>query len=139
MQERRIVMNFGTFDALHPGHLSFLQQSRDLGTELVTVVARDTTVHTVKKKQAWQTQQERIEALEGLGLADHRVVLWHRSDYMYWIKEIRPDVIAIGYDQDSFVALIDDVLQEHGIISTVVTLQPYKAHIYKTSLMRGVV
>ena len=38
------VVVAGTFDGIHPGHLSFLKQASELGNELVVIVARDKTV-----------------------------------------------------------------------------------------------
>ena len=42
------VMAFGTFDLLHPGHLSYLNKSKKLGSKLIVVVARDANTLKVK-------------------------------------------------------------------------------------------
>ena len=42
------VMASGVFDLIHPGHISYLQQARSFGDELVVVVACDDTVRKNK-------------------------------------------------------------------------------------------
>ena len=42
------VMGCGTFDGLHPGHLSYMKQLRNLGDEIYVVVARDCNVKDIK-------------------------------------------------------------------------------------------
>ena len=44
----KIVMTFGTFDHLHPGHIYYLSEARKYGDYLITVVARDKTTGTLK-------------------------------------------------------------------------------------------
>ena len=38
------VMVFGTFDGLHPGHLSYFKQARKYGDYLIAIVALDENV-----------------------------------------------------------------------------------------------
>ena len=45
--ERRVLC-CGTFDYLHPGHLSFLKQAAALGDDLHVVIARDENVLRIK-------------------------------------------------------------------------------------------
>ena len=45
---RKRVMCCGTFDYLHPGHLSFIAQAAALGDELYVVVARAANVQRIK-------------------------------------------------------------------------------------------
>jgi FAD synthetase len=48
MKKKRVVMTFGTFDLLHPGHLHYLSEAKKLGDYLITIVARDATVERLK-------------------------------------------------------------------------------------------
>jgi FAD synthetase len=38
------ILATGTFDILHPGHLRYLSEAKELGDELYVIVARDSMV-----------------------------------------------------------------------------------------------
>lgn len=42
------VMATGVFDLIHPGHISYLEQAKALGDELIVIVACDKTVRSKK-------------------------------------------------------------------------------------------
>ena len=44
------VMASGVFDLIHLGHISYLEQARSYGDELVVVVARDSTAERRKHR-----------------------------------------------------------------------------------------
>ena len=39
--QKTLVMVFGTFDYLHAGHENLFSQARELGSEIVAIIARD--------------------------------------------------------------------------------------------------
>jgi cytidyltransferase-like protein len=50
-QDKKIrVMVFGTFDYLHAGHENLFIQARELGDEIVAIIARDKTSVISKAK-----------------------------------------------------------------------------------------
>ena len=53
------VLCCGTFDYLHPGHLSFIEQAAALGDELFAVVARDENVKIIKGHYPDHSEVER--------------------------------------------------------------------------------
>ena len=57
------VLCSGTFDYLHAGHVSFIEQAAALGDELFVVVARDENVKRIKGHYPDQTEEERKLAL----------------------------------------------------------------------------
>ena len=65
MNKRR-VMCCGTFDYLHPGHLSFIEQAAALGDELYVVVARDENVQRIKGHYPDHREEDRKAAIEQL-------------------------------------------------------------------------
>ena len=92
-------MIFGVFDRLHEGHISFVQQARVHGDELIAVVARDEMVRVLKGKTPQQTHDERIAALARLPEIS-RAVLGDETQGTYEvIAEHKPDTICLGYDQ----------------------------------------
>ena len=91
------VMASGVFDIVHLGHLHYLQEARKLGDELVVVVATDATVRKMKHEPITPGKM-RVELVAALKPVD-RAVLGHEDDIYKTVEEIRPDIIALGYDQ----------------------------------------
>lgn len=90
----KTVMAQGVFDILHPGHLHYLQKSRELGDELVVVIARDSRI----EKDTEFNEKERLEMVEALETVNN-AVLGSEEDIYSTVQKINPDVITIGYDQ----------------------------------------
>lgn len=130
------VLAFGTFDQFHLGHEAYLKQTRALGDELVVVIARDETVKKIKGRYPEWNEFERKNAVEKSGIADE-VILGDLYDKYKVIKKIKPDIIALGYDQFVFTYLLEKFLIDEKINAKIMRMQPYKAHIYKTSLLKN--
>lgn len=122
---------FGVFDLLHPGHLSFLQQAKRLGDFLIVSVARDVNVNKIKSRKPAQNEQQRLKHVSRLAFVD-KAVLGGRVNPWPHIKKEKPDIIALGYDQKSYVAI--NQLQK---IARVVRLKAYKPRTYKSSYLRN--
>lgn len=90
-------MASGVFDIVHLGHLHYLQEARKLGDELVVVVATDATVRKMKHEPITPGNM-RVELVASLKPVD-RAVLGHEDDIYKTVDEVRPDIIALGYDQ----------------------------------------
>ncbi|MFA6548064.1 MAG: adenylyltransferase/cytidyltransferase family protein, partial [Candidatus Magasanikbacteria bacterium] len=105
------VMVFGTFDIIHPGHLYLLTEAKKLGDFLTVVIARDQTVAEVKGKTAKHNEIVRLKNISELQIAD-KVILGNDGDKYQVIKEEKPDIIALGYDQRAFVDKLDGVLDK---------------------------
>ena len=91
------VMAQGTFDILHPGHLHYLRKSKELGDKLVVVIARDSRVK--EKKGLYFNEEERKKMVEALDPVD-KAVLGSKGDIYSTVKEIDPEIITLGYDQN---------------------------------------
>lgn len=129
------VLAFGTYDILHPGHEYFLQSAKSLGDELFVVVARDDTVVGVKGKVPHNDEQQRLAAVKALPFVDG-VVLGNPGDKYAIIEEIRPDIIALGYDQYTFVDALVDELNARGLNPKIVRLKSHEPDTYKSSKLR---
>ena len=130
---RHRVLCCGTFDHFHPGHESFLSQAAALGSELFVVVARDENVKRIKGRLPDHGEEERMAAVEEAGIADVVMLGNKGADLLQVVSEIAPDVIALGYDQRSPKGLADAFPQ-----CEIVTLNPHRPDIYKSSLFRQV-
>ena len=116
------VMATGVFDLLHPGHVSFLREAKKLGDELVVVVARDSTAKRFKHAPI-TAESSRVEMVAALKPVD-RAVLGREGDIFEILEEIKPDVIALGYDQVHDEARIREECRKRGLPHTRVVRLP---------------
>lgn len=135
--QSKSVLVFGTFDLLHAGHRSFLRQAKRLGHKLIVAVGRDRVVTKLKRRAPIQSERQRLRAVATLPIV-HRAILasrnpWHRFAF---INKLKPDVIALGYDQTHYTNNLEKNLRQHGVRCKVVRLKPYQPQHYKTSLLR---
>lgn len=126
-------MAFGTFDILHKGHINFLEQARKLGDYLVVVVGRDDNVIKIKGKRTLDSQDERIDNIKKLNLADE-VLIGDKDDFFKQIQEEMPNIIALGYDQRTFG--LEPWIKDNKLDITLKVLKPFKEDIYKSKLLR---
>jgi len=96
-KDRKVLVG-GTFNLIHPGHLYFLRRAKSLGGFLVVVIANDKTV-LKNKKYLLCSARERKRMLESIKFVD-RVVIGDERDFFKVVRREKPDVIALGYDQD---------------------------------------
>lgn len=129
------VICFGSLDILHPGHIYFLKQAKRLGDKLVVVVARDSTINEIKGVTPRYNEKERVEHIRDLKIAD-RVMLGYETDKYEVIEEINPDVIALGYDQDSFADKLKEEMEKRRMKPKIIRLNAYKEEHYKSSKLR---
>jgi cytidyltransferase-like protein len=131
-QITKMVVCAGTFDHLHPGHIDFLRQAKALGEELIVIVARDENVHKIKGIKP-ENEDHRKLSLEKTGIPD-KVVLGNLStEPLLILKELLPDIVALGYDQRVSENDIHLILPE----CLVVRLKPFHPDLFKSSLYRG--
>lgn len=130
----KTVMVFGTFDIIHLGHLHLFQQAKKYGNKLIVVVARDTNVKKAKKHSPLHTEQERINFLRHINLVNN-VCLGYKTDYYRIIKEKKPTVIALGYDQKIDEKTLKEKIKKFGLHTKIVRLLPYGKRV-KSSLIK---
>ena len=130
-------MVFGTFDGLHPGHINFFKQARDLASSglLIISVARDRNVLRIKGGLPILREKQRMALLKKTKLAD-RVVLAGLKNHLSHITQARPDIIALGYDQKDYVKNLKKDLKSKNFSVRIVRLKPYKEKIYKNALLK---
>lgn len=118
------VMASGTFDLLHMGHIYYLKEAKKLGETLIVVVACDETVRKMKHEPV-TPEQMRVNIIRELKMVDD-AVLGHKEDMYKIVEEIKPDIIALGYDQIHDEKKIRTELKKRGIKAKVVRLQKYE-------------
>ncbi len=93
---QRIVLAHGVFDALHLGHMRFLEAASHLGDFLVASVTSDRFASKAPGRPI-HNQADRMAALSALACVD-RVVLSDYPTAAQVIEEIRPQVYAKGME-----------------------------------------
>jgi len=94
----KVVMLGGAFEIIHPGHIHALSEARNLGNTLVVVVATDESVERNKGRPPATGQALRVALVSALRQVDLAVPGNKGSIYEILVR-IRPDVVALGYDQ----------------------------------------
>ena len=107
---------------LHPGHIQYLSEAKRLGDELVVVVARDSTAERLKHRPI-VPEAQRLEMVRSLKPVD-RAVLGHEGSIYEILPEIRPDIIALGFDQAHDEGKILDECRKRGLATTKVVRLP---------------
>ena len=100
--KKTVVLASGVFDLLHLGHVKFLEEAKKAGgenAELVVIIARDSTVEKTKGRKPIMSEDQRRALVESLKVVDKAVLGYENLDIGEVIENIKPDVIALGYDQ----------------------------------------
>ena len=113
-------MATGVFELLHPGHLNYLAEAKRLRDELVVVVARDSTARKFKHEPI-TPESSRVQLVAALKPVD-RALLGHEGDIYAILDEIRPDVVALGFDQIHNETKILEECRRRGLSTRVVRL-----------------
>ena len=122
MEKKKIVLAGGVFDIIHPGHIHTLNAAKALGDVLVVAVATDKTTKKMKKRPPLHSQELRRELVSSLSMVD-KAVVGHEDDIFETVKEIRPDIIVLGYDQIHQEKFIDDGCKRINLNIEIVRLQ----------------
>lgn len=129
------VLVFGSFDLIHEGHKYFFREAKKLGDKLIVVVAKDSTIREFKKHEPKFNEEERVNHIREIKIVDE-VRLGYEGDKWKIIEEIKPDIIALGYDQNSYTKGLKKGMQERGLNIKIIRLESYKPEKYKSSLMK---
>jgi len=101
-KKRNVVLASGTFDLLHLGHVKYLEEAKKKGgknAKLLVIVARDKTVERRKGVTPIMPEEHRRALVESLKVVDQAILGYEDFDIGAVIEELKPDVIAVGYDQ----------------------------------------
>jgi FAD synthetase len=129
------ILIFGTFDGLHPGHRDFFAQSAKLG-RVFAVVARDVNVAKIKNRRPHFSERSRL-ATVARSPKIHSARLGDRKDFLRPISEIRPDTIALGFDQKTFsISELKTKLKKINLTPKIIRLKSFRPEKYKSSLLQ---
>lgn len=118
----------GVFDLLHLGHLRFLEESKrkgGSGSKLVVVIARDRTVFRRKGKGPVVPEDQRRELVGALRVVDRAILGRVEIDLLGVLKEIKPDIVCVGYDQNEIRIAVTRIVKREGLPVRVVRIRRF--------------
>ncbi|MCK4475719.1 MAG: FAD synthase [Methanophagales archaeon] len=122
------VLATGTFEILHPGHLLYLEEAKKLGDELFVIVARDVNVKK-RKRTPIIPEEQRLKMVSALKVVD-KAMLGSEKDMYEPLYSIKPDIIAIGYDQDFDEGELERELRKRGFNSKVIRIKKHNSNAF---------
>ena len=111
------VLASGVFDLLHYGHIRFLEEAKKLGggnAKLTVIVASDETVEKSKGKPPVIPENQRRALVEALKVVDEAILGYRDMDLDKVMKEIKPEIVAVGHDQNDIEEQVKKLVNEHG-------------------------
>lgn len=132
------AMCFGSFDVLHPGHLYYLREAKRYGGKLIVVVAKDSNFKKFKDKEPKYNERQRLEHIRDLPYVD-KAVLGKDDDVLEVVEEYNPDIICLGYDQETIsIPELKEQLSKRGVKADIMRIGPYRENIYKSSKLKKI-
>ncbi len=115
-EAEKIVLTNGCFDTLHPGHVQYLQQAKELGDRLIVLVNSDESVRQLKgEDRPINSLDDRMKMLAALECVDW-VLAFHNDTPEQEINQLLPDILVKGgdYTDISQIAGHKSVLENGG-------------------------
>jgi FAD synthetase len=128
-EKKKIVLASGVFDLLHLGHVKFLEEAKKAGgkdAELVVIIARDSTVEANKGRKPIMSENQRRALVESLKVVDEAVLGFEKFDLGDVIERIKPDVIALGYDQADMEKGVKTYVNQHNLNVKVIRIGKFE-------------
>ncbi len=124
-RKKKVVLASGVFDLLHLGHVRFLEEAKKAGgenAELIVIIARDSTVEKTKGKKPIMSEDQRRALVESLKVVDMAVLGYENLEIGEVIEKIKPDIIALGYDQADMEREVKSYVDKHRLNVKVVRI-----------------
>jgi D-beta-D-heptose 7-phosphate kinase/D-beta-D-heptose 1-phosphate adenosyltransferase len=111
---RRIVFTNGCFDVLHSGHVTSLEQARELGDVLVVALNSDASVARLKGPgRPVNSAADRSTVIAALRSVDH-VIVFDEDTPIPLLEQVCPDIYAKGGDYTAATLPEAPVVQRLG-------------------------
>jgi FAD synthetase len=125
---KKIVLASGVFDLLHLGHVRFLEDAKRAGgknAKLIVIIARDRTIEKTKGRKPIMSEDQRCALVESLRVVDEAVLGYEGLEIGEVIEKIKPDFIALGYDQTEMEKEVKEYIKTHKMPVMVVRIGKY--------------
>ena len=136
-KNKKIVFTNRCFDIIHPGHIDYLSQARDLGDILVLGLNTDQSVRRLNKGSNRPINDERTRAYVLAGIASVDLIVFFDEETPYnLIKLLQPNVLVKGKDYEVEKIIGFDILKENG--GEVITI-PFLEGYSTSSLIKKII
>jgi FAD synthetase len=128
-KKHTIVLASGVFDLLHLGHVRFLEEAKKAGgkdAELIVIVARDNTVRKRKGMKPIMSEDQRRALVESLKVVDEAILGYENFNMDQVIDKIKPDIIAMGYDQKDMTDTVEKTVAKRGLSIKIVKIDKFR-------------
>lgn len=124
-QGKRLVFTNGVFDILHAGHVTYLQQARDLGDLLIVGMNSDDSVRRLNKgpERPINPLADRATVLSALRCVDG-VVSFGEDTPVRLIEALHPEVHVKGGDYDADLLPETPIVRSYGGEVVIIPLLP---------------
>ena len=117
-----VVLVGGVFDILHPGHISTLKSAKSYGDVLIVIIATTSTATKIKKNRIiYHNEELRKEMVSALSFVD-LALIGRKGTLFDTVEYVRPDIIALGYDQTHTEKYISENCKKRNIDARVIRL-----------------
>ena len=134
------VLAAGKFDILHLGHLAYLEQAKEIAGkdgELIVVIALDKTIEKERGAPPVFPQEQRRKLVESLDVVDKAILGYDTLDHTVIVADVKPDIIALGYDQMTDIKSLERKFQEKNMTTEITRMKQRKADgLYSSTLIR---
>ena len=118
----KVVLVGGVFDLIHQGHIHTLKAAKGQGDILIVVIARISTATLIKKgRKIYHNEKQRAELVSSLRFVD-LAVLGRQGTLYDTVEHIKPDIIALGYDQAHSEKDIAENCRKRNLVVRVIRL-----------------
>jgi FAD synthetase len=127
--KKKVVLASGVFDLLHLGHVRFLEEAKKAGgkdAELIVIIARDSTVEQRKGRKPVMSENQRRALVESLKVVDEAVLGFEKFDLGDVVERVKPDVVALGYDQTEVEKAAKKYVSNHKLNIQVVRIGKFE-------------
>ena len=128
-EKRKTVLASGAFDLLHYGHVYYLTQAKKMGganARLVVIVAKDKTVERLKGSRPIIPEDQRRALVESLKVVDEAILGYEDMDMLKVIEKVKPDIIALGYDEEQIEEKLRKLIAENNLAIRVARVDRFK-------------
>lgn len=118
----KVVLVGGVFDILHPGHISTLKAAKSYGDLLIVVIATTSTAVKIKNnRRIYHSEELRKELVSALSFVD-LALIGKEGTLFDTVAFVKPDIIALGYDQTHTEKYISENCKIRNIDTQVIRL-----------------
>ena len=95
----RLVVCYGHFNVIHPGHMRYLKYARSLGDILIVALQADAGLVDAEAKNYF-SEVERAEGLSLLHIVDYVIIL-DNGNLDDFVRKIKPRILVLGSEHEN--------------------------------------